>query len=142
MCDNDSGRSTPPKIIENARLAMNNLLPAKSRERYEIVYRKFMDWRNKNNVQSFSEQVLIAYFEELSIEMKPSSLWSIYSMLRATININHNNINIAAYNKLIALLKRKSDGFKSTKSKTLTSRQINDFLQRAPDKEYLFMKVN
>ncbi|KAJ8914288.1 hypothetical protein NQ315_011023, partial [Exocentrus adspersus] len=36
---------------------------------------------------------------------------------------------------------RKSDGFKSKKSKILTSKNINDFLEHAPDDKYLFMKV-
>jgi hypothetical protein len=132
---------TPPHITEKAKEATNNLLPKKSRERYDIVYKKFMEWRLKNNIKSFSENVLLAYFEELSSGMKPSSLWAIYSMLRTTINIKQNNTNIATYHKLISLLKRKSDGFKSKKSKTLTSKEINNFLEQAPDDKYLFMKV-
>lgn len=82
---------TPPDITAQAKSAAANLLPAKSRERYEAVYRKFMDWRAKNKVQSFSENVLMAYFDELSNEMKPSSLWAIYSMLRSTIKVTINN---------------------------------------------------
>lgn len=62
-------------------------------------------------------------------------------MLRTTISINHDNINIANYPKLLAVLKNKSDGFKSKKSKTLKTKEINDFLQLAPDNKYLLMKV-
>ena len=72
--------------------------------------------------------------------MKPSSLWAIYSMLKSTININHNNINIATYPKLIGLLKRKSDGYQPKKSNILTSKQIKTFLEEAPNK-FLFEKV-
>ncbi|KAJ3655680.1 hypothetical protein Zmor_014801 [Zophobas morio] len=139
--DSDELMCTPPEIIEKAKTAIENLLPKKSRDRYETVYHKFIEWKLKNKVNSLSENVMLAYFEELSTTMKPSSLWAIYSMLRATINIKHDKINIATYPKLIALLKRKADGFKSKKSKTLTSKNINDFLQNAPDTQYLFMKV-
>ncbi|KAJ3665542.1 hypothetical protein Zmor_001033 [Zophobas morio] len=139
--DSDELMCTPPEIIEKAKTAIENLLPAKSRDRYETVYHKFMERKLKNKVNSLSENVMLVYFEELSTTMKPSSLWAIYSMLRATINIKHDKINIATYPKLIALLKRKADGFKSKKSKTLTSKNINDFLQNAPDTQYLFMKV-
>lgn len=73
--------------------------------------------------------------------MKPSSLWSIHSMLRSTINLNHENVNIAHYPKLIALLKRKSDGFKGKKSKILTPEEIKKFLEKAPNSIFLLMKV-
>lgn len=138
--DSEIENLTPPNISEIAEAAKNNLLPAKSEYRYKFTYQRFMEWRLKNDVKSFSENVMMAYFQELSKTMKPSSLWSFYSMLKATININH-NLDIANYSKLQALLKRKSDGFKSKKSKILTSKNINDFLENAPDDKYLFMKV-
>lgn len=138
--DSENEVLTPPNITQIAENASSSLLPVKSRERYELAYQKFMEWRLKNNIQSFSENVMLAYFQELSEKMKPSSLWAFYSMLRTTININ-NNVNIATYSKLIILLKRKSDGFKSKKSKVLTAKNINDFLENAPDSQYLLMKV-
>lgn len=131
---------TPPDSMDTAKYASESLLPSKSRERYETTYQKFMDWRLENNTNSFSENVLLAYFQELSNQMKPTTLWSIYSMLRTTLNI-YNNLNITAYAKLTDFLKSNSYGFKSRKSKILSSKQIDEFLKNAPDKEYLFMKV-
>lgn len=138
--DSENEILTPPNITKAAEEASTSLLPVKSRERYETVYRKFMEWRLRNNIKSFSENVMLAYFQELSEKIKPSSLWAFYSMLRTTINMNH-NVNIATYSKLIILLKRKSDGFRSKKSKVLTAKNINDFLENAPDSQYLFIKV-
>ena len=69
--DSDELMCTPPEIIEKAKTAIDNLLPRKSRERYEIVYQKFMEWKIKNKVNSLSENVMLAYFEELSTTMKP-----------------------------------------------------------------------
>lgn len=61
-------------------------------------------------------------------------------MLRTNISIKH-NINIENYHKLRAYLKRKSDGYKSKKSKILTAIDVNKFLNEAPDQDFLFMKV-
>lgn len=58
--------STPPNITEAANSVINNLLPKISKKRYEDSYQKFMLWRNKKNVTTFSENVLLAYFGELS----------------------------------------------------------------------------
>lgn len=46
-----------------------------------------------------------------------------------------------ASNDLIAMLKRKSEGFESKKSNVLTPENINKFLNEAPDNEHLDKKV-
>ncbi|CAI6366167.1 unnamed protein product [Macrosiphum euphorbiae] len=61
-------------------------------------------------------------------------------MLKTTINMKH-NINIGTYPKLQAFLKRKSTGFKSKKSKVLTSTDIKKFIDEAPNIQYLVTKV-
>ena len=43
-----SEAGTPPSVIDAANSASNDILPDKSRERYEFVYKKFMDWKNCN----------------------------------------------------------------------------------------------
>jgi len=73
--------STPLELVEAARSATKNLLP-KSRDKYMNIYEKFLEWRASRNTTSFSENVLMAYFDELSKSAKPSTLWSHYSMLK------------------------------------------------------------
>lgn len=146
MSDSDSEEFNciPPEIEINdeaGKAASSNLLPPKSKAQYERAYQLFMDWRQKTHTDSFSENVLLTYFQNLSASMKPSSLWAIYSMLRTTINMRQ-NINIAEYNKLRAFLKRFSNGYKPKTSKVLTPEQIRDFLSTAPDEKYLFTKVS
>lgn len=131
---------TPPEIVSAAKEASSNLLPQKSRGQYERAFNLFDQWRKQNHVKSFSEQVLLAYFQQLSKDMKASSLWSIYSMLRTTISVKH-NVDISKYSKLRAFLKRTSDGYKPKKSKILTPQQIREFLSSAPDEKHLFTKV-
>jgi hypothetical protein len=94
--DSDSSvdmECTPPEVLEAAKNNSLNLLPAKSRDRYEFSYKQFMDCRNKKGIKSsFSENVLIAYIGELSEKLKPSSLWTQYSMFRSTLCVHHNEI--------------------------------------------------
>lgn len=131
---------TPPNIKECANIATLELLPSKSREVYERAYGRFMEWRMQNNTTSFSEDVIIAYFANLSRTLKPSTMWGQYSMLKATLVVK-NNIDIKKYPKLIPFLKRKADGFLPKKSKTLTKEQFNKFICEAPDEKYLMTKV-
>lgn len=132
---------TPPEIVEQATRAANNLLPVKSAKTYEQFYSQFMNWRIKNKVSSFSENVLIVYFDELSKKLKSTSLWTHYSILKSTLCIKH-KVVISEYPKLIALLKRKSEGYKPKKSKTFSTTEIKQFIGEAPDVKYLLTKVS
>lgn len=133
--------NTPPDISEKASEVCNSLLPKTSKEKYELAYKKFMDWRkNKNIICSFSENVLLVYFEELSKTLKSSTLWSQYSMLRSTLSVK-NNINISKYEKLKAFLKRKSENYAPKQSKTFTCEEVQQFLECASDEKYLLAKV-
>lgn len=141
MCNSsDEENCTPPEILQMARITTENLLPAKSKKVYESVYKSFMEWRDSKKTSSFSENVILAYFGELSEKYKASSLWTHYSMLRSTLEIHH-NIKLDTYGKLRAFLKRKSDGYKAKKAKTFTPEQINSFIQNADDQKYLATKV-
>lgn len=133
--------NTPPDIVQKASDVCNNLLPTTSREKYEIAYSNFMDWRMQAKVNSFSESTLLVYFEELSRKLKPSTLWSQYSMLKSTIIIK-NCVDISKYVKLRAFLKRKSEKYVPKQSKTLTPEEIQQFLKDAPDEKYLLVKVS
>lgn len=137
---NDDHEFTPPEIIKKANEVINKLTPATSRPKYEAEYRRFMQWRAANRITSFSEEVFLTYFSELSETHKPSSLWSKYSMLRSQVDIKH-NLNIHDYSRLIAFLKLNSKGFKSKKARTLSPEQIDQFLREAPDREFLATKV-
>ncbi|KAJ8914796.1 hypothetical protein NQ315_014539 [Exocentrus adspersus] len=85
--DMDSINCTPEDIIESAVTATMNLLPAKSKEKYLKEYDSFMEWRIKKGINSFTERVLLAYFEMKSKMWKFSTLWSTYSKLKATIMV-------------------------------------------------------
>lgn len=127
---------TPPEIREVA-----NNIELKSRMKYEGNYKRFMDYCMEKNEKTFSENVLLAYFAGLSQTMKSSTLWSVYSMLKATMNVK-NGVDIGRYLKLRAYLKRSSEGYKAKKSRVFEKQDIINFILDAPDDEYLLAKVS
>lgn len=132
------------EVDEAAEKARNSsLVPEKSKEVYGKTYNEYLKWCDirKDSIENcYCEKSLLAYFWYLSKERKPSSLWSYYSMLKATIKANH-NIDISSYSSLFGFLKRKSEGFKPKKSKVLTIEEIEAFIYQAPDEIYLMNKV-
>jgi hypothetical protein len=86
-----------------------NLLPKKSKERNTRAYEKLLKLRKINKTKSLSKNVFLQNFNKLSTEIKLSTLWSIYSILKRTKNMKH-NINVNTYLKLQVFLKRKSSG--------------------------------
>ncbi|XP_074034595.1 tyrosine recombinase XerC-like [Leptinotarsa decemlineata] len=137
--DHSDIRSTPPDVMDAANEASKTLLPQKSLSVYENTYEKFMAWRKTKNINSFSENVILAYLSELSKNFKAATLWSNFSMLKSTISIKK-NINID-YPKVRAFLKRKSEGYVPKKSRVLEKEQILKFIQEAPDEKFLLTKV-
>jgi hypothetical protein len=91
-------------------------LPEKSKERYIIAYEKLLKLRKINKTKSLLENVFLTNFNKLSSEIKPSTLWYIYSMLKSMESMKH-NINVGTYLKLQVLSKTKSCGLKVKISK-------------------------
>lgn len=131
---------TPPDLVERANEATADLLPNKSKKIYEVCYKRFTEWCETKSVGNITENVVLAYLKEKSEILKPSTLWSEYSMLKATLLIN-NNVEIRNFQKLIPFLKKKSVGYRPKKSKVFSREQLDKFLVEAPDSKYLMMKV-
>jgi hypothetical protein len=85
--------STSPELKNIADCAVSNLIPEKSKR------------CNKNNVQTVSENVVLAYLMEKSKTVKSSTLWSTYSMLKLTLNIR-DGIGVTKFLKLVPFLKK------------------------------------
>ncbi|KAJ6649006.1 hypothetical protein Bhyg_04238 [Pseudolycoriella hygida] len=130
----------PENILAASKEAVMQLLPKKSYARYINAYDKFVKWQQLQNTESFYQEVMLAYFLELSKTLKPSTLWSIYSMIKSTISCNH-NVNFGNYDRLAAFLSSQKSGFTSKKSNVFTAEEIKTFLMEAPDNEYLAVKV-
>lgn len=61
-------------------------------------------------------------------------------MLKSTIQINEDK-DISQFKKLLAFLKRQNDTYEPKKSKILSMENVQDFLENAPESNYLLMKV-
>lgn len=138
----DNLENTPPELAAVANNLIENLLPTKSRDKYEKSYKKFENWCTINKAQHFTENVLLAYFSELvtKSKMKSSTLWSEYSMLKAVINLRK-AVDVSKFLKLRAYLKKQGEGYSPKKSRVLTKNQVDLFLRDAPDNKYLATKV-
>ncbi|KAJ8965387.1 hypothetical protein NQ317_004639 [Molorchus minor] len=66
---------------------LSNYLPAKSREHYEKGFAEFNEWRQKQQVMTINEEVMLSYFLNLKKKYAISSLSSKYSMLKAVIGL-------------------------------------------------------
>lgn len=136
----DSENDIPSDIEEAAQCALSTVIPRKSKLRYDLAYTKFTAWCKDKNVKHISEKVLLAYFHEKK-NMKSSTLWSLYSMLRTEISLKR-NVDIKKYTSLISFLKRQSDGYQPKKSSVLTKENIVDFLTKANDECHLMTKAS
>lgn len=138
-----SCNSTSPEAKELAMTTANDLLPKQSRENYEKQYFEFQTWCSDKRVKlnKISENVMLAYFKLLSEKYKSSTLWSIYSKLKSTIQLHH-DVDLSKFVKLKLLLKQKNVGYKAKKSKIFSKEELTKFFAEAPDKQYLLIKVN
>ncbi|XP_061704420.1 uncharacterized protein LOC133515846 [Cydia pomonella] len=115
-------------------------LPEKSRDKYLKAYDNFNKWRLENSENTMSETVLLSYFMHLSHTKQPPTMWSIYSMLKATIKTK-DDVHIEDYKELVTFLKGMSVGHNPKKSKIFTPSDIDKFINEAPDIIYLGAKV-
>lgn len=130
----------PENILKLAEAARSNTIPEKSKGLYFKEYEKFITWKQNNNIPEINETSLLAYFKFVSTIKKPSSLWTVYSMLKSTMKNKH-YINIEKYLELYSFLKNSTTAYHPKKSATLSEEDINKFLKEAPDAEYLAIKV-
>uniref|UniRef100_V5G484 Tyr recombinase domain-containing protein n=1 Tax=Anoplophora glabripennis TaxID=217634 RepID=V5G484_ANOGL len=118
--------------------ATSKLVPTKSSARYEKEYQLFNVWRKTYKVENgLNENILLAYFLDISKKMNPATMWAKYSMLKSMLMVKVGG-DISKYPKLVAFIKRQAVGHQANKSKVLTREEVNRFIK---DEEYLLMKV-
>lgn len=124
---------TPPEIRQAADALAHGLVPEKSKHRYLKAIELYRKWCEEKKVKNTSsESVLLAYFGEQSRQKKPSTLWAMYSMIRTMLQIEEKT-DISKHGKLLAFLKRQNVGFRPKKSNVFSRKNIEDFLNKAPN---------
>lgn len=130
----------PEAILEAAAAASLDLLPKISQQRYEKQYEHFLKWCKEKKVNSFREEVFLAYFADIGKVLKANTLWSRYSMIKSMVKIKQ-NVDISKFYKLTTFLKKQNVGFRPKKAKTFTKEDVAKFMIKAPDEVYLLIKV-
>ncbi|XP_066256692.1 protein tramtrack, alpha isoform-like isoform X3 [Euwallacea similis] len=117
------------------------IIPLKSSNTYNRIYEKFKAWRTSRQFNDYSENTLMAYFQDLkSFNIKSSTLWMQYSILKRVLSINH-GVDVGSYNRVRQLLKKWNQGYEPKKCPVFTREQFFTFLTEAPDEKYLGVKV-
>ncbi|KAJ8975479.1 hypothetical protein NQ317_006747 [Molorchus minor] len=63
----EGSKSIPQEIEEAATRATLDLVPTKSKKQYELAYKRFVEWCDRNNVaDKYRENVMLAFFEQNS----------------------------------------------------------------------------
>lgn len=139
--DLDMMENIPKEILTEAERVKTDLLPEKSKKKYEKEYENFYKWSLQMGNKNFErEEVYLAYFAKLSTTCSAPTLWSRYSMLKTMLKLKK-NVDMGKFFKIIAFLKKKMVGYRPKKSKILSADQVENFLAAAPDETYLLIKV-
>ena len=124
--------STPPELKLSAAKAIGGLVPQKTQAQYFKTYKRFEEWMVTKGATKITENVLLAYFEELSNDKKPTTLWSEYSMLKKMLRVNQ-AIDLGSFLSVSDLLKQKARYHAKKKAKTFKFEEIDKFLSSSPE---------
>lgn len=141
LCESNRMDSSSDESGPTYPLPVVDTLPTFSKERYDQTYQLFRKWMVTKNRASLSQGVLLQFFNELATKKKPSTVWTYYSILKATIRAN-DNIDIRGYEVLTKFIKCKTTGYSPAKAGVFNAEDIHRFLKEAPDERWLDVKVN
>ena len=130
----------PPSIVAKANAAKAKLIPQKSAAKYDNAFSHFKEWKRENHLTSSSEDTLMAFFEDMSEKYAPNTLWSMYSMIRSKL-LQTENTDISKYASLKRFISVANQNYTPKKAKILSTQNIENFLNKAPDQHYLAIKV-
>lgn len=132
----------PSSIVEAAAAARKDLIPDKSKERYELAYNSFLNWMAKEGVPhgNYSEIVLLAYMKGLADRYSISTVWASFSMIKAVIKLR-NGTDIGKYASVTAFLKGRTKGYSPKQARVFREEEVERFLEAASDSEWLDVKV-
>jgi len=122
---------TPPEMRTIAAAAAGDILPDKSRERYEQSYEDFLSWGAANNVKDgyVSERVILAWLKAHD-HLAPTTLWTRYSMIKKVHNSRFPQNRLGDFQSVTDVLKKKEKTHLRKKSNTFTREHIAAFIEK------------
>lgn len=139
--DWDEDENIPEHIEQLANAAIKSPIPTKSKAKYSRVYNKFMKWQTKNGLSSYSEKGFILYLSELAKKYAPSSVWCYFSMISSVIKAQEDIDIMKKYTHLKVFANNMAKGYLPKQSHVLTTIEVRNFLLKAPNDEFLTIKV-
>ncbi|XP_063908425.1 uncharacterized protein LOC135126358 isoform X1 [Zophobas morio] len=127
-------------VLSQAAKARECLVPVKSKAAYSKVYEDFQEWRRENSVNGVDENILLAFFEDLSHKYSPNTLWPKLSMLRSMLHLREKT-DVKLFDEVEAFVKNKNKGYIPKKSEVLSRQQLKKFMREAPNDIFLMYKV-
>ena len=132
--------STPLELKSLAQKLKQNSLPKHSQKVYQKRYDDFILWLKEKNTSLISENTILAYFQALSSQYAPTTLWNVYSCLRLMLLLQK-NIDLKSYPLLTDYLWKNKSDHQKKKATIFTKDQIYQFLIEILTKEYLMKKL-
>lgn len=135
LANNTEGVNSHSKEEENVLMATSeNVIKSE----FEASYKIFLNWQRNRNISSFSEDIFMDYFKEISDKHpSPLSLYKNYYVLKNALQRMH-NFDLRNCPKLLAFLKSQLE---RSQEKNFSAEEINKFIFEASDDEYLTTKV-
>ncbi len=130
-------------FAEEARIIVQkDSLPQKSSDRYMLVYNTYKKWKNYHSSRTSEneENNLLVYFKLFNERVKPTTLWSVWSMLHKTLDVL-DNINLRNFMSLKSYVKKLNKGYIPQKAFVLRWTHISKFMTEASDFTDLGKKV-
>ena len=101
----------PQTFTEAAKITTFDLLPAKSRKKYDMAYKAFLKKRHVRSRKTFS------WYTSPSKQRNPSPpRYDLCSILKSTISIHHDT-HVETYHQLQGFLKRQSENYQAKNRK-------------------------
>ncbi|KAJ8966651.1 hypothetical protein NQ317_012857 [Molorchus minor] len=111
MSSESENEHLPGEVLEAAQSAVRQLIPKKSSRQYEIAYNEFKGWCSPKKIKKVSKKAVLLAYFKHKI----------------------NKIKPSTLCKFV--------GYRPKKSRILTKKEIERFLQEAPDNRFLLEKM-
>lgn len=127
------------KIKEDAKRGM---LPARSERIYLKHFQEFKEWflKNGGKADEVDGDDLLAFFHSHRDSMSPTSMWSKYSAIKATL-LAVDGIALTKTEAVTKFLKRNAETKKKKQAPVFSQEQLMTFVRNADDETELHTKL-
>ena len=106
------------------------MIPETSKDKYDFYFSLFLGFIADYDVEvdAVNEELLLAFFKDMSDFYAPNTLWTIFSCVKKKLLI-HTSIDIGKFPLVTQYLKKKNDKYLPKKALTFEPDEIKSFLR-------------